>query len=54
MLTQAPRCLKCEYFRGRPTGAKDKAKCAVKARGIPDSIYFDGKKCNQFSPKKSK
>ena len=51
MQVRAPRCFECKHFKGRPVGAKDKARCAVKARGIPDSIYFDGKKCNQFSPK---
>ena len=51
MQTGAPKCLSCIYFKGRPTGAKDKAKCAVKSRGIPNSIYFEGKKCIQYSPR---
>ena len=51
MLVSAPKCLTCKHFRGRPSSANDKAKCAVKARGIPNEIYFKGKPCAQYVPK---
>lgn len=46
-----PQCLTCQFFKGRPMGAKDKAKCSMMSRGIPNGIYFDGKKCSSYKKK---
>lgn len=51
-ISRRPDCLSCKFFKGSPSKPGQNAKCSVKSKGAPRSIYFDGKPCNQYAPKR--
>ena len=44
----APQCLTCQYYMGPPPAPGERAECEVKARGIPEEIYWEGKTCSSY------
>ena len=44
----APQCLTCQYYKGAPPAPGERAKCAVKEKGIPEKIYWKAGKCSSY------